>query len=69
MTFSNLALASFHACKLNHTGYTMRINGVAVAVAESQDKLDVVCNEWQAVTGNNCGIIELMTPNGRVYAD
>lgn len=69
MSFSAISLAAFRACKQGQTGYTMHVNGTPVAVAESQDKLDAVCNEWQALTGRNCGIIELVAPNGRVYAD
>ena len=69
MAFSTLSLASFAACKLDHKGYTMRVDGNPVAVTDTADKLDAVCNEWQAVTGSQCGIIELVDPNGRVYAD
>lgn len=69
LPFSALALASFASCKMGYTGYTMLINGMPIATTDSAKKLDAICNEWQLVAGENCGIIELVDPNGRVYAD
>ena len=69
LPFSALALASFASCKMGNAGYTMRVNLVPIATTDSAEKLDMICNEWQQITGTNCGIIELVDPSGRVYAD
>ena len=69
LPFSALALASFASCKMGNAGYTMRVNLIPVATTDSAEKLDAICREWQMVTGATCGSIELVEPDGRVYAD